>query len=506
MAQTLSEQSYPRLLAPKADGELLVWPEALQVLRQTWDNNRSLREQDSRLMVGLPARRLRSWMRRWLGHGEDSRPIIATGHQTELHHAGVWVKNVVIDSAANRIGAAAIHFAVDTDAPKHLQYRWPGGGMALTDDPQLAQARWSALAKAPSLEHVQALRAAGQQASTQWGFRPAWDDLFATLEHLAPGNKDLSSTLTLAQHATDRGLGLTHQTLVTSSLWKATAYLVYVYDICTRAEAFAGIYNQALTNFRQTHGITSPGRPMPDMASDGDCCEVPFWLDDLAEGQRQRATLTREAGTWTLQANGAQFTFSDDVRDGWAAAESLGLWLTQQKLRLTPRALSLTMFLRMFVVDQFVHGIGGGLYDQVTDAIIAAWYDCPPPAFAVATATLFFPGALQREQICLPCLAREGRRLQNDVLGERKLQLVREIAALPRRSPQRSVLFSQMHRELDEVRQSDPRLAQHIEQVEQARQQAEIDARFFDRELSYTLQSRTRLEQVIAQVNERFGV
>ena len=100
------------------------------MLRQTWENHRQLRGGGSARFLDVPVAQVRGWMRRWLGHAHDQTPLIATGHQAELHHPGVWVKNVVIHAAAERIGAKSIHFAVDTDAPKHLVYRWPGGGAA----------------------------------------------------------------------------------------------------------------------------------------------------------------------------------------------------------------------------------------------------------------------------------------------------------------------------------------------------------------------------------------
>jgi hypothetical protein len=58
---------------------------------------------------------------------------------------------------------------------------------------------------------------------------------------------------------------------------------------------------------------------------------------------------------------------------------------------LAPRALTLTMFQRLFVADLFVHGTGGGRYDRVTDAVISAYYGVEPPAFVVASLTLLLP-------------------------------------------------------------------------------------------------------------------
>ena len=35
------------------------------------------------------------------------------------------MKNALIDAVATKLVGQALHFAVDTDAPKHLALRWP---------------------------------------------------------------------------------------------------------------------------------------------------------------------------------------------------------------------------------------------------------------------------------------------------------------------------------------------------------------------------------------------
>src|SRR5439155_15975642 len=128
--------------------------------------------------------------------------------------------------------------------------------------------------------------------------------------------------------------------------------------------------------------------------------------------------------------NGEEFIFSESA-DGWESAERFNQWLTGNQVRLAPRALTLTMFLRLLIVDQFVHGIGGGRYDQVADSIIGDFFGFAPPKFAVTTATMFLPQALARERVCLPCVVHQGHQLKHRVLGSRKMALVKQINALP---------------------------------------------------------------------------
>jgi hypothetical protein len=56
-----------------------------------------------------------------------------------------------------------------------------------------------------------------------------------------------------------------------------------------------------------------------------------------------------------------------------------------------PRALTLTLFARVCLGDFFIHGIGGGKYDEVTDDIIRNYFGIEPPAYQVLSATLHLP-------------------------------------------------------------------------------------------------------------------
>ena len=49
------------------------------------------------------------------------------------------------------------------------------------------------------------------------------------------------------------------------------------------------------------------------------------------------------------------------------------------------------MFLRLLVADWFVHGLGGALYDVVTDALIEQYWKIAPPGFSAVSATFHVP-------------------------------------------------------------------------------------------------------------------
>ena len=111
---TSPASTYPDWKAPREDGEILIWPPPGELLADTTANHRRLSECGT-LVQNVPLSELRRRARTWLGHTDDAAPIVADGHQTELHHPGVWVKRVLAHHAASRLSGSAAHFAVDTD-------------------------------------------------------------------------------------------------------------------------------------------------------------------------------------------------------------------------------------------------------------------------------------------------------------------------------------------------------------------------------------------------------
>jgi hypothetical protein len=59
--------------------------------------------------------------------------------------------------------------------------------------------------------------------------------------------------------------------------------------------------------------------------------------------------------------------------------------------KIRPRALTNTLFARVFFADAFLHGIGGAKYDEMTDRLIARLFGITPPSYLTLTATQRLP-------------------------------------------------------------------------------------------------------------------
>jgi hypothetical protein len=62
--------------------------------------------------------------------------------------------------------------------------------------------------------------------------------------------------------------------------------------------------------------------------------------------------------------------------------------LPARSIRLRTRALTTTMFARLFLGDLFIHGIGGAKYDELGDDIIRRFCGLEPPGFLTLSMTL----------------------------------------------------------------------------------------------------------------------
>lgn len=493
--------SYADWKAPKADAERLIWPAAEAWAPLAADNSRALNAANAVRIQGVALPALREEMRGFVGVHADA-PTFVTGHQTELWHPGVWAKNALIDAAARSAGGAAMHVAVDTDAPKHLNVRWPHYSTPATDDPRLADAPWSGALDPPTPAHLAKLTADLAEATPSFGYEPMLGEWLANLRDITfegASGSDLAKAVAAAGHRLDWSLGLDYSIQTLSPWLSSRPWLTFVYHVISRAPQFAADYNASLADYRREQGIDSTSRPIPNLVVTDRQVEVPFWVDALGdEPRRHRATIERRDGRLYLHSPYEDVALElDPTLNADAAFERLREFLMRNRLRVGPRALTLTLFMRLFVADVFVHGIGGGRYDQITDRLIRAHFGLEPPRFGVTTATMFLPQAIDRERACLPCVVQAGHKLKHDLLGDRKRGLVAAIDAAPRQSTERAALFATLTRERRALEQHDPRLDRWREELEAMRRQAAEDSTVFDREVFYAIQPRERLLALI---------
>jgi hypothetical protein len=400
--------SLPRLRAPEENGAVLAQPPLAELGRHV-ESNRSLFYSSSVCLGGMPLSELR---RLAIGEAveqgrayfrEAGEPIpdvsvdslLMAGHQPELFHPGVWLNNFALSALAGRHGAASLNLVVDNDTAKSAAVRFPVLGAR--DDPaavHLVTVPYDQVAGEGAYEEravryeseFAAFPRAVAERTANWSFTPIlpayWDDVLRQRNR----TRLLGERLVAGRRAWERRWGCHNLEVPMSRLCRTEAFARFAVALLDGLAGFHAAYNDCVRDYRRRHRIRSANHPVPDLQRDGDWLEAPFWAW-LAGGQRRGRLFVRQvAGGWQLRSGDQPWP---DLP--WTGAVDHWRRLEADGFKVRTRALTTTLFARLCLTDLFVHGIGGGKYDELTDAIIRRHFELAPPAFMVLTGTLRLP-------------------------------------------------------------------------------------------------------------------
>lgn len=333
----------------------------------------------------------------WQGPDGPPRYLVVTGHQPVLAHPGILVKNLLVAALAGRLEAGlGLNLVVDYDTAAELSAPVPcrqDGRLGLRSVPLAAVGYGRPFCQTPPPPEEGWERFRRQVDELLASLGPDGEALrarfarFARLARAAPlaGARHLAEWVSALRHrweAEALGEGACYLEVPMEELADTRPFRLFFAHIALQAETFAPLYNDILARYRQARRIRSRANPFPDLAVAGRRVELPFWL--LTPGVRRRAL--------HVQRDGAAVVLS--TADGPVtrlparSADELAEALEREGLAIRPRAAALTLFVRLFLADVFVHGVGGARYDRVTDALIARFFGVRPPRYAVASASL----------------------------------------------------------------------------------------------------------------------
>ena len=363
-----------RFRAPTGNGEVLAEPGFDAVPALVAENRRKLNRPDV-IVGGLPLPELRALARREvldLASGgrqppdgpldqeadaprSPDAPLLITGHQPELAHPGVWVKNFALNGLARKVGGVPLNLIVDNDTLKSASLRFPVFQRGEPGSAHLEAVPFDRFDGEVPYEDRRVLYAGlfaslpdrARPITDDWGYEPLfrreWPD-----GDLGAGT--VGEWFTALRVRRENEWGCYNLELPVSRLAGTEAFVRFTGHILGDLRRFREVYNAAIRDYRRVNHVRSKYHPAPDLAPG----EAPFW-ERTSNGRRKPASA------------------ESDPRS------------------LRPRALTLTLFARVCLGDFFIHGIGGGKYDEVTDAIIRDYFGIDPPAYQVLSATLHLP-------------------------------------------------------------------------------------------------------------------
>jgi hypothetical protein len=402
-----------RLRAPPQDGAVLAVP-GLEEVEGLLAVNRKLLA-DGPALCGQPLSELRSRARAaavdaartYLEAAGEPVPaveagsLLMAGHQPDLFHPGVWVKNFALCGLACRHGATALNLVVDNDTVKATALHVPVARIPL---PPVTESRphrvtvpfdrWAQ--EAPYEERP--VRDEGlfarlpARARQDWGYEPLLDEFWTEVLRQARRTPLLGERLAAARRTFERRWGCHNLEVPVSALCGTEPFAWFACHLLAHLPAFHGLHNRVVHDYRTRHGLRSPRHPVPDLAAAGGWLEAPFWAWRSGEGRRGRLFVRRTDDTLALRAGDEPWP-ALPLPAGGDYGPAVRAWrdLERHGFKVRSRALTNTLYARVFLADLFVHGIGGGKYDQLTDELIRRFYGLEPPGFLVLSATLLLP-------------------------------------------------------------------------------------------------------------------
>jgi hypothetical protein len=339
-----------RFRAPLGDGELLADPTFDRIPELVSRNRQILDTADVRI-DGTPLSQFREETRQELCNATG--PLILTGHQPELCHPGVWLKTFAAAGLAQRLNGSALNLVVDADEVKSTSVRVPVWdaepsrvrSVSIAFDSGSADVAYESR-PIHDVPYFATFPERLAEATRTWSFEPIVGQFWkVAVDHPGP----LGDRFVAMRSAIEESFGCRVPTLNVSTMSESNAFRRFASHILKTLPRFAGSYNAAVRDYRRQAKLKSKTHPVPELR-DG---EAPFWA--IGDERRRPATANSDIA------------------------------------RLRPRALTLTLFARLCLGDHFLHGIGGGMYDAVTDVIIRDYFGIEPPAYQVLTGTLRLP-------------------------------------------------------------------------------------------------------------------
>jgi len=409
-----------------------------------------------------------------------SEAWIWTGHQAEFWHPGIMSKYLAAESLRTRLEREGVRakvawLVVDQDTNAAWKIPYPGLVKGA-----LTRSEWTL---PPASARGGDVPTGALPPATTRGVgeaEPALECVREGLDAIGRALKAHASAASLARQVTE-ALGdllapwcKPDRVVYASELWRDESFARLLEEIRRDPAKCVAAYNRAAASV--------PRARVRPLSVEGSRVELPLWRLEGA-GKPRRPV------------------WSDEL-DGLKVEE------------LSPRALLMTAAVRSASCDLFIHGMGGGVYDRITERWFAEWMpgvSLAPTAVVTATVRLPFDVRVRTpEEIARARwrahAARHSPALLGDEAGERRR---RELAEAVRRAGSKDATrdaFATLQAFLREYRErNEPRLRELKLEAEQAAQDTSVAGIVHERTWPFPLYPKAILDGLNADVAHAVG-
>lgn len=324
---------------------------------------------------------------------QKDAPLVLAGHQPLFFHPGILYKYGLIAGAASR-GMTPIFISVDSEPcdgfPVRLPaYRQEDGKYSRVVHMMLpsrhADLYMDAVQDSDSLNSFRMV--AVKEISSLPGNPFPYGIEFLERELQAPElgaslPEKMRDAMAVLRGRYEPKWAASVLELPLSILCDTAEFYEFAFDMISKADELRELFNATLTDYRKEHHIRSKANPFPNLArSEDGTSETLLWAVDKS-GRKPLFAKHEPGGKISIPGNGGAAGSGDEL---WALCRENGICIW-------PRAVALSLMLRLFIADLFVHGIGGEHYDRITDRLMPELYGIDPPVFVTASCTAAAPG------------------------------------------------------------------------------------------------------------------
>ncbi|MDG2409873.1 MAG: hypothetical protein P8M53_12765 [Pirellulales bacterium] len=326
-----------------------------------------------------------------------SLPIIVGGHQPDIFHPGVWAKNFAIDRWSRENCGVGLQILIDTDVPKSLGMNVPGGSL---EDPRL---QYIELDRRRDRVPYEAWEVQDTAAFQSFGNRvtqciaplvgdPFMNRYWPKVMERSKVVRQVGLCIAQARHQFEAEWGLQTLELPQSEVCKGSVFRWFTAHLLAHLPRFHEIHNSVLAEYRDQNRLRNNAHPVPDLNAAENWLEAPFWIWSDQDPHRRPLHCHYQGDKLLLTGDkGIEFSIQATPEgDLHTAVEQLAT-AEAEGIHIRSRALVTTMFARLFCGDLFVHGIGGGNYDRLTDEMIQRFFGLQSPEYMVVSGTLRLP-------------------------------------------------------------------------------------------------------------------
>jgi hypothetical protein len=319
-----------------------------------------------------PFSKFKAQLRAELGLGDSS--VIATGHQPEIPHFGIFAKYLALAEVSDEF--KKLHIILDIDFCENYSLKYFSAERPFSNkrlffsSEEKPYSEISLPSKDTLLEQQKLILISLENASGEAENEPLLKNFDLLLEFA-----DRKVVDWFAELISRSTRSKTIQAVKFSALIKLPPSKEFFIQALSQVVRLFETYNNTLELHRKERNISNPANPFPNLSIGDGFYEMPFWLFNSETSSRE-----------ILRLNASGLVQNDCSWQGKHVSE---LIFGNSNLLLAPRGAFVSVFFRLIVSDFFIHGLGGEHYERFTDKFIEAYWKVEPPNMAVVSCDAF---------------------------------------------------------------------------------------------------------------------